>query len=633
MSHDWASQSLRQMVIQQIEDTSRKFGNISVKTSQEYEQHILDKAQSRDDYLQMVARLILHIKEVRGKGGQIQTGTSNQNLSNTNVGGMNQMVNVINQGTNLIQQQQPQPTQQQHQMNAIMQQSQIPNLRTNAMNQQNQQIQQMNTNNRSNEISQNLVAGQSMQVTLQGNQIISQRGTGVIPHPQLQQQQSQAVPNTSSFISQISNITNSSTSGGISGPSQLSIGVQQPQQLQQQQQSGMMQKTSDQQMKAIQHQQFAKQILIQRNQQQQLQQQQQNTTGNNINLQNMQNISQTFNINGSKVPLVPPVPPQQSNKIGQQPCVKSMTAPSPQAQQLQTASPQMVSPAQYINPPSIGPSASPLTQADEIMYTDKFKEMSKYIDPLKRLIKQMPITEDLKKEHAKMNGLLEVIMNKNRRVQMNVLNQCENVLRKLFPDVASNVPIGTPDPNVIEHSNIPTPAKPTLQPMGEVVTNIITNANLMSQTRQNILPGMFALNAPMIRPPPPLPKSRKRSYEDLDPSFGQNRSELPHALQMEIVHLLQNFSIKIDTSQSVDKSGVTLICESKHCSIPSSICSVSVRIPGNYPKTEPGFCLRDFGNSLKVSEVRDHMSKKLMRLPYTMTFSSILKAWEQSLLE
>ena len=71
MAHEWASPCLRQMVVQQIEDTLQKFGNISAKTSQEYEQHILDKAHSRDDYLQMVARLILHIKEVRGKDAEL----------------------------------------------------------------------------------------------------------------------------------------------------------------------------------------------------------------------------------------------------------------------------------------------------------------------------------------------------------------------------------------------------------------------------------------------------------------------------------------------------------------------------------------------------------------------------------
>lgn len=61
-----------------------------------------------------------------------------------------------------------------------------------------------------------------------------------------------------------------------------------------------------------------------------------------------------------------------------------------------------------------------------------------------------------------------------------------------------NVPNKTP-----EIESIPTPVarlpNTNLQPMGEVVTNVITSANWMSETRQNILPGMYALNAPTIR--------------------------------------------------------------------------------------------------------------------------------------
>ena len=63
MAHEWAIPSLRQMVIDQIEDISRKSDNISIKTSEEYEQNILEKSQSRDEYLHMVARLILRIKD------------------------------------------------------------------------------------------------------------------------------------------------------------------------------------------------------------------------------------------------------------------------------------------------------------------------------------------------------------------------------------------------------------------------------------------------------------------------------------------------------------------------------------------------------------------------------------------
>jgi len=59
----WAEPGLRQVMIQQIEDTYRVYGNPTRKPSQEVERHILEKAQSRDDYLQMGARLILHIKE------------------------------------------------------------------------------------------------------------------------------------------------------------------------------------------------------------------------------------------------------------------------------------------------------------------------------------------------------------------------------------------------------------------------------------------------------------------------------------------------------------------------------------------------------------------------------------------
>ena len=65
MTHEWATPSLRQMVIDQIEITSRKFNTISVKTSQEYEQDILEKAQTHDEYLHMVARLILRIKDTQ----------------------------------------------------------------------------------------------------------------------------------------------------------------------------------------------------------------------------------------------------------------------------------------------------------------------------------------------------------------------------------------------------------------------------------------------------------------------------------------------------------------------------------------------------------------------------------------
>ena len=57
----------------------------------------------------------------------------------------------------------------------------------------------------------------------------------------------------------------------------------------------------------------------------------------------------------------------------------------------------------------------------------------------------------------------------------------------------------TPDTNAMDSLPTPVPKPPSTQPMGEVVINVMTSAQLMSETRQNIIPGMLALNAPMIR--------------------------------------------------------------------------------------------------------------------------------------
>jgi len=54
------------MVIQQIEDIFRHYGNPMQKNSEEMEKHIFERASSRDDYLQLLVRFLLHIKEVTG---------------------------------------------------------------------------------------------------------------------------------------------------------------------------------------------------------------------------------------------------------------------------------------------------------------------------------------------------------------------------------------------------------------------------------------------------------------------------------------------------------------------------------------------------------------------------------------
>ncbi|KAM9450779.1 uncharacterized protein Hap1MRO34_021266 isoform 1-T1 [Clarias gariepinus] len=65
--NDWRSQGFRQKVVTQIEDAMRKAGTAHTKSSTDMESHVLTKAKSREEYLSMVARLIIHFRDIHKK--------------------------------------------------------------------------------------------------------------------------------------------------------------------------------------------------------------------------------------------------------------------------------------------------------------------------------------------------------------------------------------------------------------------------------------------------------------------------------------------------------------------------------------------------------------------------------------
>ncbi|XP_057295930.1 mediator of RNA polymerase II transcription subunit 15-like isoform X2 [Hydractinia symbiolongicarpus] len=611
--NEWASNNLRQMVIQQIEETYSNYGNPTRKSSQEVEKHILAKAHSRDDYLQMVARLILHIKEVRS------------------------MVNPGGTGANP-------PSIQQSAMNTSTPQQQTMKALQNSLVQQLNQKAQKNAQNIAQSTS------QPMQVTMQGSQIIN-RGQNMMtqqqpqqaPQPTMQKQHIQANQPFSignplqqglAGVNMMVNVTSAMSTQPMQLQQQKMQQVQhlsqqqqmQLQQQQQQQQQNQQQKNQQQQQQQLQQQQQQQQntlmqqkerLIMKKVQQFKIQNQMPGVSQGNVMSSNQLLASQGFTVPSIKTS----APTQQPKAQPQAPLSKHMSAPSPQTSIQPAPSPQQPtpSPGSY-NPPSVGPSPSPLTPAEEQQYYEKLREMSKYIDPLTKLINQMPTGDDHKRDRDKMNGLLDMLKN-NKRTRLTVLARCEPVLVRLFPDVSSNT-----------SSMQSTPPKIPMPQTGEVVKNVMSSSQLMTETRQNILPGMLALNAPMISPPPPPPKSRKRQSSSPD-SPPAKKSPLPRALQMEIVHLFEKFKISLDQSQAVDRTGVTVLCRCREENMSQKSGTLSVRIPGNYPKSEPNYTLNTFNQSDQVSDIENRMTKKLMRLHHSVTFSSILTAWEQSIRE
>jgi len=82
---DWKTPGFRQSVAAKIEDAIRQSGNPTTKTASEMETHFFQRATTREDYLNYLARLLIHIKELSSKQkAQAASGAQAGNVSQSN---------------------------------------------------------------------------------------------------------------------------------------------------------------------------------------------------------------------------------------------------------------------------------------------------------------------------------------------------------------------------------------------------------------------------------------------------------------------------------------------------------------------------------------------------------------------
>ncbi|KAI5633003.1 hypothetical protein NE865_14301 [Phthorimaea operculella] len=91
---NWRTQGFRQSVVSKIEQVIQQSGMQVARNSSEMENHVFMKAKTREEYMNMVAKLILHVREMSQQPKQNQGGPSmqgpNQNPPGPNQQGPNQ---------------------------------------------------------------------------------------------------------------------------------------------------------------------------------------------------------------------------------------------------------------------------------------------------------------------------------------------------------------------------------------------------------------------------------------------------------------------------------------------------------------------------------------------------------------
>nr|XP_033809658.1 mediator of RNA polymerase II transcription subunit 15 isoform X2 [Geotrypetes seraphini] len=333
----------------------------------------------------------------------------------------------------------------------------------------------------------------------------------------------------------------------------------------------------------------------------------------------------------------PPPQPQPSPQPGQptsQPNsnISSGPAPSPSSF-LPSPSPQpSQSPAaartpQNFSVPSPGPLNTPgnpnsvmspasSCQSEDQQYLDKLRQLSKYIEPLRRMIHKIDKNEDRKKDLSKMKSLLDILTDPSKRCPLKTLEKCEIALDKLKNDMA----VPTPPPPTVP----PTKQQYLCQPLLDAVLPNIRSPVFNHSLYRTFMPAMTAIHGPPITTQ--IFSPQKRKFED------DEKQTIPNVLQGEVARLNPKFMVNLDPSHCSNNGTVHLICKLDDKDLPS-VPPLQLSIPADYPDQSPLWVdnPRQYEANPFLQSVYRYMTSKLLQLPDKHSITALLNTWALSI--
>ncbi|XP_069613373.1 mediator of RNA polymerase II transcription subunit 15 isoform X2 [Ranitomeya imitator] len=325
----------------------------------------------------------------------------------------------------------------------------------------------------------------------------------------------------------------------------------------------------------------------------------------------------------SPQPSQPMSQPNSNVSSGTAPSPSFMPSPSPQPSQ----SPASARTPQNFSVPSPGPLNTPgnpnsvmspasTSQSDEQQYLEKLKQLSKYIEPLRRMINKIDKNEDRKKDLSKMKSLLDILTDPSKRCPLQTLQKCEIALEKLKNDMI----VTTPPPPTVPSTKQQYLCQPLLDAVLANIRSPVFNHSLY----RTFVPAMTAIHGQPITAQTVIP--RKRKYED------DERQTIPNVLQGEVAKLHSKFLINLDPSHCSNNGTVHLICKLDDKNLPS-VPPLLLSVPADYPEQSPLWMdnPRQYEANPFLQSVYRCMTSKLLQLPDKHSLTALLTTWAQSI--
>ncbi|XP_048199389.1 mediator of RNA polymerase II transcription subunit 15 isoform X7 [Perognathus longimembris pacificus] len=615
---DWRSAAFRQKLVSQIEDAMRKAGVAHSKSSKDMESHVFLKAKTRDEYLSLVARLIIHFRDIHNKKSQASVSAQLQLQQVALQQQQQQQQQQFQQQQAALQQQQQQQQQQfQAQQSAMQQQFQaVVQQQQQQLQQQQQQQQHLIKLHHQNQQQIQQQQQQLQRIAQLQQQQQQQQQQALQAQPPIQQPPMQQLqpPPSQTLPQQLPQLHHPQHHQPPPQTQQPPVAQNQPPQLPPQSQSqplvsqaqalpGQMLYTAQQQLKFV--------------------------SQSGLTMLSSPSPGQQV-----QTPQSMPPPPQPSPQPGSQPNsnVSSgpaqspssfLPSPSPQPSQ----SPVTARTPQNFSVPSPGPLNTPVnpssvmspagsSQAEEQQYLDKLKQLSKYIEPLRRMINKIDKNEDRKKDLSKMKSLLDILTDPSKRCPLKTLQKCEIALEKLKNDMAVPTP---PPPPVLS-----TKQQDLCQPLLDAVLANIRSPVFNHSLYRTFVPAMTAIHGPPITAP--VVCSRKRKLEE------DERQSIPNVLQGEVARLDPKFLVNLDPSHCSNNGTVHLICRLDDKDLPT-VPPLELSVPADYPAQSPLWIDRQWQYDANpfLQSVHQCMTSRLLQLPDKHSVTALLNTWAQSI--
>ncbi|CAD6999010.1 unnamed protein product [Ceratitis capitata] len=278
-------------------------------------------------------------------------------------------------------------------------------------------------------------------------------------------------------------------------------------------------------------------------------------------------------------------------------------SPSPSTRQMRQ------SPSAPLNTPGQVASNSPFNPQEDHLYREKYKQLTKYIEPLKRMMAKIGTDGANTEKFTKMSKLLEILSNPNQRVPLETLLKCEKALEKLDIVNFAGQQFG-------KSSN----------PLMEVVNTALQSPLANHTLHRTYRPCLELLLARTYGNAPAPPKRQRVSEKP-----SQYECEIPHILQGEIARLDQKFKLTLDNTTQNNPKSIKVVCCLDDKRLPC-VPPITVTIPEEYPSVSPSCALtqHEYGTTPFLKAVQDAFKARIAKLPKLYSLSHLLDTWEMS---